>query len=135
MSDKDRRTRELAQIHLGAKELQMDDDAYRAMLWSVARVRSAKDLDAGGRERVISHLKALGFRPKRKGRSTPAKSRRRLIQKIKAQLTAAEYPDAYADGMARKMFGVERYEWCNADQLHKLVSALTYDAQRRGRTE
>ncbi len=40
---------------------QSDDTAYRDMLWSVARVRSAKDLDATGRERVLAHLRSCGW--------------------------------------------------------------------------
>ena len=31
------------------------------MLWSIARVRSAKDLDAGGRQAVLKHLRNCGF--------------------------------------------------------------------------
>ena len=57
---------ELAKIHMAAGELGLitrtDDTAYRDMLWSVGRVRSAKDLDAGGRERVLEHLRRCGWR-------------------------------------------------------------------------
>lgn len=56
------RRRELAKIHIAAQQLGLDDGAYRAMLWTVARVSSAKDLDHGGRAAVLEHLKGLGFK-------------------------------------------------------------------------
>lgn len=131
MNAPDQRRRELAQIHVAKKDLRMDEETYRAMLWSVARVHSAADLDAGGRRQVLEHLKAVGFKPRRRGRSRAAGSKAALIGKIRAQLAAAGRPDSYGDGMARRMFGVERYEWCRPDQLHRIVAALGYDARRR----
>lgn len=56
---------ELGKIHVAASALGLlragDDSAYRDMLWSVARVRSAKDLDLTGRERVLAHLRSCGW--------------------------------------------------------------------------
>lgn len=61
----DDRSRDLAKIHLAASQVGLirkgDDESYRVMLWSVAQVRSAKDLDAAGRQRVLEHLGTLGF--------------------------------------------------------------------------
>jgi phage gp16-like protein len=129
----DHRRAELAKIHIARAQLQLDDDAYRDMLWTVARARSAADLDSEGRHQVLEHLKARGFRGRRKGRSRPGVGRVRLVRKIRAQLRAAGRQDAYADGIAQRMFHVDRYEWCDRDQLHRIVAALTYDAQRHGR--
>lgn len=53
---------ELAKIHIAAQQLGLDDDTYRDMLWSIGRVRSAKDLDLAGRDAVLKHLVACGFR-------------------------------------------------------------------------
>jgi len=67
MSTSDLRRRQLAAIHIGANELGLIDDgddcAYRDMLWTVARVRSAAKLDQAGRQRVLDHLRALGWHP------------------------------------------------------------------------
>lgn len=56
---------ELAKIHMAAGALGLirpgDDTAYRDMLWSVGRVRSSKDLDTGGRQRVLAHLVGCGW--------------------------------------------------------------------------
>lgn len=63
----DRRRRELAAIHIAASELGLidngDDAAYRDMLWATTRVRSAAKLDQAGRQRVLDHLRALGWHP------------------------------------------------------------------------
>lgn len=135
---RDRRSRELAQIHQGAKALGMDtrdkddDSPYRAMLWSVARVRSAGDLDAGGRHAVIQHMKALGYQP-RQWRPRPSGDRQALLGKVRKQLDVAGRDEAYADALAKRICKVERLIWCDAQQLRKIIAALSYDAQRHGR--
>lgn len=129
------RARELGMIHVAKKQLALDDDAYRDMLWSVARVRSAADLDAAGREAVIAHLKARGFRPAGKRRPRPPADRAALVAKIRALLIEAGRPDTYADGVARNMFGIEQFQWCDPDQLRRIVAALAYDANRRRAAE
>lgn len=135
----DTRRRELAKIHLAAKQLGMDDDTYRDMLWAIARVRSAKDLDEAGRRRVLDHLKAVGFKPKpgspRAGHPHNLGSEERgpQLAKIEAMLTSAGRAWAYADGIAKKMFHVDRVTFCNPEQLRKIIAALVYDAKRHGR--
>lgn len=76
---KSARSIELAKIHIGATDRQLilpgDDSLYRDMLWSVARVRSAAQLDAGGREAVLAHLRGIGWKdtsPPRRGRELGA---------------------------------------------------------------
>ena len=105
-----RRRAELAKIHVGAKQLGLGREAYESMLWTLCRVRSAADLDEHGRKQVLG-----------------------LVRKIRAQLRAAGRSDLYADGIAQRMFHVDRYEWCNEDQLWRIVAALGYDARRHGR--
>jgi phage gp16-like protein len=65
-SGKSARAVELAKIHIAAEQLgllsSIDDTAYRAMLWAVGRVHSAKDLDAAGRSAVLKHLRGCGFK-------------------------------------------------------------------------
>lgn len=58
------RNSELAQIHIAKKDLGLDDDTYRSVLWTCARVHSSKDLDFSGRIAVLNHLKARGWKPK-----------------------------------------------------------------------
>lgn len=126
-----RRRKQLGAIHIGAEQLGLDRDAYEAMLWTVARVHSARDLDEAGRERVLSHMRSRGFRGQRHPGRPHNTDRSPQIRKIEALLASAQRPWAYADAMAKRMFKIERVAFCQPDQLRKLIAALTYDAQRR----
>lgn len=128
------RNAELAKIHIGKKQLLLDEKTYQDMLWTLARVHSSADLDHEGRAKVILHMRNLGAVFTQKPRRTrPAATRADQIAKIKAMLAEAKRPDTYADGMAKKMFHVDRYEWLQGVQLGKLIAALVYDAKRHGR--
>lgn len=123
----------MAKIHIGKKLLHMDDDVYRAMLWQVAKVKSAAELDAKGRQTVLQHMVMLGarFQTSKIKRTTPAKDKTALASKVKALLADGKYPDTYADSMAMRMFGVERWEWLPAEELFKLIGALAIHQRRK----
>lgn len=136
------RNRELAQIHIAKKQLGLDDDTYRDMLWTVGRVHSSGDLGFTGRKQVLEHMKARGFKtgkPTRDAKRVPgvrpanmdSPDRGPSLRKIEALLADAGRAWAYADGMAKKMFHVEKVSWCAVDQLHSLIAALMYDQKRR----
>ncbi|MDD2721630.1 MAG: regulatory protein GemA [Gallionella sp.] len=82
----DIKRREIAQIHIAKQQLCLDDETYRAMLWSIARVKSASDLDFAGRKKVLDHLKACGFKVRHTGKASGSK--------IKPSRALAEYPEA-----------------------------------------
>jgi phage gp16-like protein len=129
------RNRQLAAIHASAAKLGMDDDTYRAVLWRVANVRSAKDLDSQGRGDVLRELARLGkTRVFSAGADAPKAVReeaKAMVAKIGAMLAEANRPWSYAHAMAKRMFNVARVEWLPADQMHRIVAALNYDQQRR----
>lgn len=136
---RDHRNGDLAKIHVAKKALNMSDDDYRAMLWTQGRVHSAADLDHVGRQRVLDHLKACGFKPaaakntKRPQRPTPAPEKLKLIRRIRAQLISLDrLPDTYADGIAHQMFGLQFYEWATPDQLHAITAALAVEQRKKG---
>lgn len=131
----------LAKIHIAKAQLGLDDETYRALLARVAGVRSAKDLSPRQMGAVLREFERMGWQPKpaakRAGRAAPRPSldRTALVGKIEAQLAEASRPWNYADAMALHMFKVERVEWCDVDQLRRLVAALAYDAKRHGRAQ
>ena len=137
---KDRRQSELAKIHIGKKQLFDDGGDYRDMLQSVAGVRSAADLDEGGRRAVLEHLKACGaeFRPARKSglkrnRPTPPPETERQIRKIRAMLAEDGLPDAYAEAILKQMCSHPHrvpLEWASSEQLGKVIAALSYRKKR-----
>lgn len=126
----DRRRAELAKIHILKKQLGLDDDTYRAVLWGVARVDSARDLDAHGRGAVIDQLQSRvpGAPPPRV--RAPI-DRTPIVRKVYALL--GKRPVGYAMGILGQMYGrgaPERLEWASVPQLRKLVAALEYDRRR-----
>lgn len=136
----DTRKRELAMIHIAKQQLRMADESYRDILWTVARVRSAADLDWAGRKSVLDHLKACGFKAKAPKQKRPsawdwvnnaAADRQAMLRKIAVMLKDANREKAYVDGIAKQMFGVDLVEFCQPDQLRRIVSALVFDARRR----
>lgn len=140
------RNNELAQIHIAKAQLGMADEAYRGILWTIGRVTSSKDLDFAGRQRVIEHMRKCGWKPappKRPRAPDPAwdwvnkaaADRQPMLRKIAVILKKAEREKAYADGIAKHMFGVDLVEFCAPQQLHRIVAALEFDKRRRERTD
>ena len=135
-----RRNRQLAAIHLAARDLGLDRDAYEDVLFTVARVRSAADLDAAGRGAVLEHFRARGWKPRTRKNAHPgqphnldSEDRGPQLKKIEALLADSRLPWAYADGVAKRMFDIDRVQFCRPDQLHKVIAALVYDQRRRHR--
>lgn len=123
-------------IHTARRALSMSDEAYRALLQRVAGVESSKNLNPLGVARLIREFERLGFKPVAgAGRARPRvpDSRVKQIGKINALLTHAGRPWSYADGVAKRMFGVDAVNWCDDGQLSKLIAALSADARRHGR--
>lgn len=116
------RNAELAQIHIAKKELGLDDETYRAMLWTCARVKSSKELDYGGRIAVLKHMKARGW----KNHAAPkvAKEKTALTSKIGALLADMKLPWSYAEGIAKQMYKRQKLEWCKPAELRGIVAAL-----------
>jgi phage gp16-like protein len=139
--DADSRRRDLAFIHIAVRALGMDphdkdpSSEYRSMLWTIARVRSSKDLDFAGRKRVREHLEACGYQSRPGTKPFPGRphnaDRHPQLRKIEALLADAKRPWAYADGMAEKMFGKARVAFCDTAEWQAIIAALVKDQQRR----
>lgn len=134
------RKRDLATIHIAKTAINLDDQTYRAKLLEIGGVDSSSKLDQLGRARMIAYLKAAGWKPtatkggsKRPKRPTPAPENIKLCKRIRAQLISlGKLPDTYADGIAKQAFGVDLYEWCTSEQLHKLTAMLAAEQNRKG---
>lgn len=128
------RRAELARIHILKDEMNLDRETYEAVLWAVARVNSAADLDEHGRRQVIEHMQAkLDAYRKAGSPVNPAKEKEKLLSKIGAQAYALGKNWRYVGGMAWKMFRVREVQWCTPDQLHRIASALAYAQQRQAK--
>lgn len=126
------RNAELAQIHIARAQLGIDEETYRAILWTVARVRSAKDLDWTGRKALLEHFKAKGWKPK-----PPAKAKAEkpaphgqdgLVRALWSDLHAAgkvrDPSDAALGSWLKRNRWPERPEWLDARQITQAIEAL-----------
>ena len=131
-----RRNQQLSKIHIAKKDLGLDDETYRALLSRVTGQSSAKDLSPLQVAKVLQEFGRLGWKSKQ-GRSKPkpAADKAKLVGKIEAQLAEAGRPWEYGDGLAKRMYNVDRLEWLDAEQLGGVVAALAKDAKRHGRRQ
>lgn len=126
------RTRELAAIHAAKRDLGMDDATYRDMLWAVARVRSAADLDFAGRKKVLDHMKACGWKPKPKANEwafidRATADRQPLLRKICMVCKSMGVGKAYAEGAGKRQSGIDRkLEMMDQGQLWMLAGVLEH---------
>lgn len=135
-----RRRAQLATIHVLASRLKLDDDTYRALLERVGGHRSAADMDFRQRTAVLDELRRLtGDTARRVRRAVPPPGAptgvrdelTAMIAKLEAMIAELDLSWAYVDGMAKRMFHVDKAQWCTAEQLHKLVAALSFHQRRK----
>ncbi|TCS38489.1 phage gp16-like protein [Paucimonas lemoignei] len=131
------RNREMRLIHVAKRELQLDDETYRAMLWSIARVKSSKDLDFTGRKKVLDHLKARGFKVRSKAAPSPQLAQDAESKKIRAlwiflhQIGVVQNPAEEAlAAYVKRITGVEALQWVNGKQALALIESLKKWAMR-----
>lgn len=133
------RNRQLAKIHKAKKELALDESTYRALLMRVTGKNSCADMSTAERNLVIADFVRLGFKfeqtDARKAvfAGKPKNMDEPMLKKVEALLADSRRPWNYAHAMAKQMFSVTRVEWLHHDQLHKLVSAMQVDANRRSK--
>ncbi|MBZ3921756.1 hypothetical protein Xtri_02640 [Xanthomonas campestris pv. trichodesmae] len=136
----------LAAIHASAKKLDLAEDVYRDLVERVSAghgpaQRSAGQCDQRQLDAIANELRRLGGMPARAGlvaRQWAGKPKGDLspqLSKVEALLTDAGREWAYAHAVARRVCKVARLEWCNADQLSKVIAALQIDANRRAKRE
>lgn len=130
------RNRDLAKIHLAKKQLGLDEETYRDMLWTVARVRSSSDLDMAGRIRVLHHLKSRGFKPARSGLSRP---QARLAHHIWGRMADAgvvqrDGHSAWLLANTRHINGIgfRAFDFCSPEALNQVIEQLKKWAEREG---
>lgn len=143
------RKNDLAAIHIRKGELGLGDDEYRDLLFSIARVRSAGDLDFAGRRQVLDHFakiaqaRGITLKPTPRRTGVPRRSevegdRAELMAKINAQLLdlglARNYLEHAQPGrpsMIRRIAGVDALDFATPAGLTKLIVALKMHQQRK----
>ena len=137
------RQRLIRLIHVAKRDLQLDDDTYRAILQRVGRKDSSSDLTVPELEKVLEHMKRSGFKVRSKAKQpAPAKSSRPLAQdaeskKIRAlwlfmhQIGVVKNPSEEAlASYVKRITGVDALQWINGDQAETLIESLKKWAMR-----
>lgn len=120
-------------IHIAKDQLAMEEDAYRALLWTIGRVSSAADLDWAGRKQLLDHLKKCGFKPTppksaRNGRDPYDDEQLKKIHALWLELHGAgvvkDPSDRALNRWVKRMTGVDVLRWLKPDQKATLIEAL-----------
>ncbi len=135
-----RRKAAIGKIHIGKKQLAMDEETYRAMLLTIGGVKSSTDLTNEGLNKVIRHMEQHGAvftKAKRAGRHPhnldSQSSRADQLGKIEALLAEAGRPWEYAGSMAKHMYNKDALAFCDHRELAGIIAALAKNAEREGR--
>ena len=140
-----------AAINIIAGQLGISREDRQAISREVVGVASLTDMNPVQLAKLRTHFDALAKRggavqqpakpsalrkPKRPARPTPSPDALPLVRRIRAQLISlGRLPNTYADGIAKQMFqeaAPQFYEWCHAEQLHKITAALGIEQRRKG---
>lgn len=118
-------------IHVAKRELSLDDSTYRAVIKNSTGKESSKDCTTPQLRKVLDALKTKGFSvtPKQP-KPDVVNLNQPMLDKIGALLADGGYPWAYADGIAKNMFGKEKLRFCTGKELHAIIAALTYNKNR-----
>ncbi|MDX7855190.1 regulatory protein GemA [Aeromonas caviae] len=133
----------LTLVHVGRRELGLDEEDYRALLESVTGSRSAKGLKAAQLEAVVTAMKGLGFKVKGNttGRRSPpsaAHVQAPEVRKLRAIWITMKQDGLLHDGsedalgsFIRRMtasanggVGINRAEWLTSIQAERVLEAL-----------
>lgn len=126
------RNAELAQIHIARAQLGIDEETYRAVLWTVARVKSAKDLDWTGRKKLLEHFRAKGWKPAPPKHAKAAKpvsgGQEGMVRALWTDLHDAgkvrDPSDAALGAWLTRNRWPERAEWLSSAQMTQAIEAL-----------
>lgn len=121
--------KQIALIHVAKKRLGLDDDMYRAILYKLGGVMSAKDLNAAGFEAVMEYFTACGFRSdwthrtfgRRPGMASPAQVD--LIKSLWSEYTGRD-DEAALNKWLERSFHVSALRFLPASMAQKAITGL-----------
>lgn len=128
-----------ALLHVARARLGLSEEDYRDLLKAFGEgAKSSKELNPGQFRELMEHLKKLGFKQQERPRrvSSPEiglapEEKRGFLYAVDTTLEVLGLSWKYADGIAKRMFGVERLVWATPDQIHKVLMAFTYRKQKK----
>lgn len=136
------RNRDIRAIKTGQRDLALTDDSYRDLLQRITGKRSAADLDAAERAKVLEEFRRIGFKPKggkprRAGNrplvDTPTAKKIRALWLSLWHLNAVRDPSEDAlEKFVKRIAKVDSLAWLKAQQSHAVIEALKDWCLREG---
>lgn len=129
----------LAKVHIGLKELCIDDATYRIILKDMFGVQSAAQLSVEELEELIGRFESKGWKSKNDRRRQTADGRQKdktpvggqrsavdaLKERVGQELLNTDFTEDRLRGLARKICGVDDLRWCgDAVRLKRLLAAI-----------
>ncbi|ECG5643195.1 regulatory protein GemA [Salmonella enterica subsp. enterica serovar Poona] len=120
-------------IHIAKNKLGIDTDTYRQMLMSITGVTSTSTMNPGQLNKVLTAMKAKGFRvkPARKASTsrplvdTPqVKKLRVLWLEMHASGIVRDSSEAALQAWVKRETGVERLQWLESEQASHCIEKL-----------
>ena len=125
----------IQKVHIGKSMLKMTDDQYKRFLLDTVDKHSCTVMTDAELMQVLRAMAAKGvvFAPKSAPkRPAPKADKAQYLAKITALLAENALPQTYADGIAKKAFGVNFVHWLEVWQLKKVVQMLSvYDRRKQ----
>lgn len=139
----------LAKVHLGAKELGLDEDTRRDLLSRLTGHRSSADCTDAQLAAVLAEYRRQGWKPStsrqpavgatRAPRTSQTAAQHPVAKKARAmwislhQLGVVRDPSERAlEAFAKRQLGVDRMQWADQAKGYRLIEALKKMAERAG---
>lgn len=125
----------IQKVHIGKSMLKMTDEQYKRFLLETVDKHSCTVMTDAELMQVLRAMTTKGVVFSAKNapkRPTPKADKAQYLAKITALLTEYGLPPSYADGIAKKAFGVNFVHWLEVWQLKKMVQMLAvYDRRKQ----
>lgn len=135
----DPRARLVKLLHVGRRELGLDEDAYRLLLQSATGKTSSSDMTVPELEKTLERMKQKGFvvRIKKSGRKLAddpqSKKLRALWLELYSKGAVRNPEEAALVAWVKRMTGVEALEWLSSAQASRCIEELKRWEQRVAR--
>ncbi len=128
------RRRLLAQVHIAAKELGLDEETYRAVLKRIAGVSSAAQASDAQLRAVLDEFARRGWKRRR-----IRPSRKPHVRKVWAMWAELKRRGIWRDrrrsslrAFVKRQTGVEDPEWLTPEEANAVIEALKVMGERSG---
>jgi len=128
-------------VHVARRELQLDEDTYRAMLVAKGGAVSAANMDVTALQAVLDHMKRSGFKvrssskpggkPDRRQDSSASGRKVRALWLFLHRLGAVQDPSERAlAAYVKRIAKVDDMHWASSARMHDVIETLKKWAMR-----